>query len=195
MKKFVYLTASALLLPVLLFATDVSAQRKNYTSHDVKPLNRPVNDMPGGENPIADGMNMKQDATMPNCPCTKAADETDCPCARKAKKASKHADKNKKHDKQKGLKKHSKLQEQIDEVNDNYDEAVEKISKSDFNQQQKDLLIRQARENRDFATIKIKTDAHLRYCHKKERKELGIDKKDLDKEVNKKALKAVDKIN
>lgn len=195
MKKFVYLTVSALALPALLFAADASAQRKNYTSHDVKPLNRPVNDVSGEEMPQTDGKDMQQDAAMPNCPCAKAADETDCPCARKAKKASKHADKNKKHDKQKDLKKHSKLQEQIDEVNDNYDEAVEKISKSDFNPQQKDLLIRQARENRDFVTMKIKTDAHLRYCHKKERKELGIDKKDLDKKVNKKALKAIDKIN
>lgn len=86
-----------------------------------------------------------------------------------------------------------KLEKQNREINEDYDEAVEKIGKSSFSAEQKQALTKQAAENRDLAMKQAKEKHDLRMKHWKARE--GMKDAMKAEKHNRKAVKEVDDID
>ncbi len=95
-------------------------------------------------------------------------------------------------------KKHSpehKMKEEQKEIAENYDKAVKKINKSSFNQDQKNMLLKQAAENRDLMTKQLQDRSNLMTKHWDARKNAdGFPTAARSEKDNRKAVKAVRKI-
>ncbi len=164
MRKINYpFTALLLFCAAMFTGVSAQAQRRNTTSHDVKVVN------------------MAEE----NVSSSKASDSY-----RKSSKKHKHECKDKKD----CQKKHKKLiDEQIAEYQEDYQKALNKISKSSFSDKQKAILVKQATENRDLAIKQLNERQELRNRQMQERQEYEIPQMLKDK-ANRKAVKKVNKI-
>lgn len=162
MKKIVY--AMYLLLPAVLLmgASDAVAQRKNHTKADV---------------PTA----MEQ-ADKSTCGCGKMSMDKNCACAKKMDgkemmKTNKLMDKSYQYDKDKA------------DIEEDYQEALEKVNKSSFSEANKKILKNQAGENRDLALKQAKMRNDLRVKHIDARKNMKEEM--LKDKKNRKAVKEI----
>ena len=182
--------AAAILPGILLFnAANAQAQRKNTTSHDVKPveLNATTlmeNDAQAPDN-IKEKKHHKNKHKKDKCECKGENKSTNCDCPKK-EKHDKHKNKMNKH--------HQNIQEESEEINQAYLKAIKKIQKSDFNDEQKVLLTMQAEENKNLALKQLQERGALNKKHMQQRAK--ADFQPLMKEkANKKAVKKVDDID
>ncbi len=168
MKKL--LCTLALVMPIALGATinDAAAQRKNHTRSDVVP---------------ASDMAVEETAAMPQGHMQKHMD----------KKMGKHMDEH-------GYKMHKMfkrtpaewLEKENAEINEDYQEAVARINKSSLPQDYKDLLMKQAMSNKEFAMKQAQAKSEILGQNWKARETFP---QDLMKEkANRKAVKEVDDI-
>lgn len=226
----------ALLMPVALMAnvSDANAQRKNYTSHEVRRAEIPAYD------PASEQVNIP-DAVSDNAPkiADKAGDVYDDAAdsvksgwksvkhsAKKMMNDDDHHQKNRKggwhdnngnyyHNKYKDGKmmncgclndkncmsncnknmKQRFVAKKTADIDEDYNEAIHKINKSGFNADQKDLLIKQTRENRELAVKHVKERAELRAEHRKQRVDMNMSDAMLSQKINRKAVKEVDDID
>ena len=82
-----------------------------------------------------------------------------------------------------------------EEITENYNEAVERINKSAFDAKQKDFLLKQAQDSRDFAIQQSEARQKLLQTQMADRQNFGITKDSLrDNKANKKAVKKINKI-
>ena len=79
------------------------------------------------------------------------------------------------------------------DIQEDYNEAVQKINQSNFSSNQKELLMKQARENQDLAVEQLKDRADLRMKHSEQRLDMNMGDMMGDK-ANYKAVKKVMKI-
>ncbi len=79
------------------------------------------------------------------------------------------------------------------DIQEEYNEAVKKINQSNFSSNQKELLMKQARENQDLALKQMKERAELRVKHGEQRLNMNMGDMMMDK-ANRKAVKKVMKI-
>lgn len=84
------------------------------------------------------------------------------------------------------------MEKQTREINEDYNEAIEKIGKSSFSNDQKDLLAAQAKENKDLAMKQLKEKTDLLSKHMEARK--GMKDSIMAEKANRKAVKEVKKI-
>lgn len=165
MKKMLYFMAAALPAMLLINASNAVAQRKNHTRADV-----PAAGMQESEKMMNYGI---------NCQCTETSDAS-CKCGKMSKK-----DMKKKHKKY-----HDRLQKEMKEINEEYDEAIEMIDKSSFSEANKKVLRGQAEANRDLAIKQLKETNELRMQQMEVRKGM------MDEiEAEKKNRKAIEEVN
>ncbi len=182
MKKFYKLAAAVILAPALAIASanQAAAQRRNTTSHDVKPVDLTA---VAGETASAPSRTVDNNG----CNCGK-----DSKCMQKCGKMKKGFDKEGKDKKAAG--KHcAKMEEKSRDIEEDYNKALRRIDKSSFNQAQKELLKKQAKQNRDLA---LKQNAELRQLMRQQSQERrDLDMRSMtDHKANRKALKSVSKI-
>lgn len=165
MNRMKYILAAVLPAALAFSMVDAHAQRKNTTNHDVKPAYQ------------AETTDTEKDLVL-----TKDNDG-------KMKMHKKDGEHRKKGCKHYGKHDFSK------EINENYNEAISAINKSDFTDDQKAVLVRQAKENRDISLAYAeKIDSTIK-SQMTELKKAGIDKKNIHEEkANKKAIKKVKKL-
>ena len=185
MNKFYSLVAAAVLVPALAVATanPAAAQRRNTTSHDVKPV-----DLTATVNETAPATVKSVDNN--GCNCGK-----DAKCMKKCGKMMKHDNKMMKKDGGKNWGKHhdKMMKEQSKEINEDYSKAMRKIDNSGFNAEQKELLKKQAAENRDFSMKQMAERQKMMEKHMQARKAMNMQDMMQDK-ANRKAVKKVSKI-
>lgn len=172
----------ALVLPaaLLMSASNASAQRRNHTRADV-PV---VNQMGAAEDnaPIADYQRkMMRKGNMPGCNCMENDQAADCGCKKMADYKDKHdgkmMDKARWYEKDKA------------DINEDYQEAIEKVNRSTFSDANKKILKQQAAENRDLALKQAKEKNDLRIKHFDGRK--GMRDQMMQDKRNRKAVKEV----
>lgn len=180
MKRTLYILSVVLPAALLFSMVDATAQRRNTTSHDVKPVQQ-VEEMARDVKHKSEKMEKKHhkdDKKMKDCKCKK---DKKCDCMKK--KDDKHKDK-----------KHQKFSSN-EEITENYNKAVERINKSDFNAKQKAFLLKQAQDSRDFAIQQNEARQKLLQTQMADRQNFGITKDNLkDNKANKKAVKKISKI-
>ena len=133
MKKLLYFTLAVCSFSCLLSIDNAQAQRKNHTKADVE-------------------ISQHQDSVNANCNC--AIDDMDCDCKKMLKKKHKKDKEMKKHHKDKkhkDKKHHDWLKNEVDDIEKDYDKAIEKIDKSSFSDKNKEILRQQAQDNKDLA--------------------------------------------
>lgn len=187
MKKLVYVLSAVLPAIILFNVNDANAQRRNTTSHDVRrveiPAYQPESEQANIPDMVSDKIDgnhhdlkdsakkmMKKGEKMMDCGCK---DNKDC---------------------QKGCKMNKKLKERSHDIEDTYNDAIEKINKSSFNADQKKLLINQAQENRNFATQQLNDRKDLQKKQMKARMDAGLKNPMQAEKANRKAVKEVNKI-
>lgn len=158
--------AFALPLAMLAAAPQANAQRKNYTAHDL-PANQmvtpdqlpPIAANPAAANLPAPAQGLKMPAPRPDHHLNKAA------------------------------KFEHKMVKEEREINEDYNEALEKISRSTFSNSNKELLKKQANENKNLALRQLNERKELLTRHMKTREsirsEIYADK------ANRKAVKEI----
>lgn len=104
----------------------------------------------------------------------------------------------KKHDKmakydKKMMKQGEWLNKKTAEINEDYNEAIEKINKSSFSDANKNILKTQAQENRDLALKQVKERADLKAKHWEARKAMRNEM--MAEKANHKAVKEVEDID
>jgi len=162
MKKTLAVLSVVLPAALLFSMVDASAQRRNTTSHDVKPLQQI-------EEAKKDVME-KSDKMM-----------------------KKHHKDHKDHKKFDDRKHHQSFVNK--EITENYNEAVERINKSSFDAKQKEFLLKQAQDSRDFAIQQSEARQKFIQTQMADRKNFGISKDSLkDNKANRKAVKKINKI-
>ncbi len=165
MNKMKYILAVVLPAALAFSLVDAQAQRKNTTSHDVKPAYQAETTDAEKNQILTQNGNGKMKMHKKN--------------GEHKKKDGKHHNK---HDFSK-------------EINENYDKAVSAINNSSFTDDQKAILIRQAKENRKFSLAYAEQIDSTIKSQMKEQKKAGIDKENIHKEkANKKAIKKVKKL-
>ena len=169
MKKFQYFLAT-LLTPAIITAAANSAlaQRKNTTSHDIRPAQLQQKDQPQ-ENWRA------QDA---DCVCHGKKD-----CKKHCLKSRDKPDK--KHKKQKWLRDSEK------DIDEKYHDAVEEINKSDLNDAQKTLFINQAEANKQLMLKQLQERQQLLQQQMQDYQEQDLPMHDKD---DRKIIKEISKI-
>lgn len=145
-----YLMAAVCSLSCLLGVENAQAQRKNHTKADV-------------------AIAQAQDSDENNCNCM--AEDEDCSCQKMLKKKHKKDKDMKKHHKDK--KHHDWLNNEVDDIEKDYDKAIEKIDKSSFSDKNKDILRRQAQDNKDLAIKQANEINELRMKHSEARKAMA----------------------
>lgn len=192
---------AAVVLPavLLLNVSNANAQRRNTTSHDVKPvmLNQPEAEAPAvyQDNivrPDAEQVKIRKHqkdkykkAMKNKCGCKDCKKGGFCNCGKdggcmKNKMMKKH---------------HREARENIEEINEDFHKANKRIEKSSFNENQRELLRKQARHNKDLALKQLKEREDLRQKHIQERMDAGVHKMMKDNKVNRKAVKKIDDID
>lgn len=191
MKKLTYVLAFVLPAAMLFSVVDASAQRRNTTSHDVKPAAAYQADSTQPNMP--EMMKRHHDKKMMrsgfigdagyDCGCNKEnCKKNGCKNSKKAmgdcmkKKCGRWADK------------------QINDINEEYAKAMKKIRQSSLNQSQKNLLTSQAQENRELAFKYAKERADLRQKHLQARIDAGFGGM-MQEKANRKAVKKVMEID
>ncbi len=178
MKKIYTLAASVIMAPALMLAVcnQADAQRKNTTSHDVAPV----------------------DFTAANDTSTQNVNQGECNCGQDKKclkECKKMMKKERKDDKKHKEKKHHNkmIQEQTEEINESYAKALHKIEKSSFSPEQKELLKKQALQNRDWALQKMNEYQQLMQQQMQARQKLDMQALMKDKD-NRKLVKRISEI-
>ncbi len=177
MKKMLYLTAAMCSLFCLLGVENAQAQRKNHTKADVAVV-------------------QAQDSAVTNCNCM--AQDEDCNCQKMLKKKHKKDKEMKKHhkDKEKAHKKkkhHDWLKKELRDIEEKYDEAIEKIEDSSFADHNKEILRQQAQASKDLAIKQAKEINELRMQQSEARKAMA-DEIAAEKD-NRKAIEEISDIN
>lgn len=183
MRRLVYVLAFVLPAAMMFSLVDANAQRKNTTSHDVKVVHQTIEEtapaQPYQAQPEGyyrhDKMMRKDGKMMKNC---------DCGC-KKDKNCMGNCVK-----KQQGR----YIEKETAEIDEDYNKALNKINKSGFNKNQKDILAKQASENRDLAVKQVNERAALRKYHMQQRMEAGMSQM-MDEKANRKAVKKVMEID
>lgn len=178
MKKICTLAASVIMAPALMLAVcnQADAQRKNTTSHDVAPVDfTAVNDT------------SSQNVNKGECNCGQ-----DKKCLKECKKMMKKEHKDDKKHKEKKHH-HKMIQEQTEEINESYAKALHKIEKSSFSPEQKELLKKQAQQNRDWALQKMNEYQQLMQQQMQARQKLDMQALMKDKD-NRKLVKRISEI-
>lgn len=207
MKKLTYILAFVLPAAMMFSIVDANAQRRNTTNHDVKaaiPAYDPEAEQPNIPDAVRDHYRDNKNIRVRDADYDKggfrdykhkakhdgynyyrdgegkAKDHFDCGC-RKDKKCLGDC-----------MKKNSGrwIEKKTADINEEYDEAVEKVYKTSFNQDQKKLLIKQAKENRDMAIEQLKDRAELRKNHMQERMDAGMGNL-MGEKANRKAIKEI----
>lgn len=169
MKKIFYFA----LLATMICSANALAQRKNTTSHDVKPVvSQQIVTTEQDTSPM-----VKYDCNCKECLKTNFCAQN-CMCDKSSTKHLKHK-KNKKH------------HEKIKDIQEEYNEAVEKINNSNLNEEQKKLLIQQANENKSLALKQQQDWNDLHILQQKQRNDANI----YANKENKKLLKKIDKLD
>ena len=145
-----YLMAAVCSLSWLLGVENAQAQRKNHTKADV-------------------AIAQAQDSDENNCNCM--AEDEDCSCQKMLKKKHKKDKDMKKHHKDK--KHHDWLNNEVDDIEKDYDKAIEKIDKSSFSDKNKEILRRQAQDNKDLAIKQANEINELRMKHSEAKKAMA----------------------
>ncbi len=158
-KMYTLLSAAAL---AVFIVSPALAQRKNTTSHDVKPVNV--------SNSIA-----KSDKS--ECKCGK--DEN---CRKKCKKEMKKDGARKHHN--------QRQQEQLNEINEDYAKALKKIDASSFSAEQKELLKKQAMENKELSLQQAEVRSKLMQQQADARRAADM-RSAMNDKANRKAVKKV----
>ena len=162
-------------LSCLLGVENAQAQRKNHTKADV-------------------AVAQAQDSATTNCNCM--SDDDDCSCQKMLKKKHKKDKKMKKHHKDKkhkDKKHHDWLKNEVDDIEKDYDKAIEKIEGSSFSDHNKEILRQQAQDNKDLAIKQAKEINELRMQQREARKAMA-DEITAEKD-NRKAIEEISDIN
>ena len=186
MKKFYNLAAALILVPALAVATadQAAAQRRNTTSHDVKPVNLTV---------TADNHTAAVSA-VDNSGCKCGQDAACMKKCNKMQKSEQFADRHHKRVEKPAGKHHRKMiEEKKYDIEEDYNKALRRIDKSSFNQEQKDLLKKQAQQNRDFALKQVNDRQQLMQQQMQARQNLDM-RAMTEHKANRKALKSVSRI-
>ncbi len=169
MKRILYFA----LLTTIICSGNALAQRKNTTSHDISPsVSQQIVSTEENTYPIE-----KYDCNCKECLKNNSCIQN-CMCDKNSKKHLKHK-KNKKH------------HEKIKDIQEEYNEAVDKINNSNLNEEQKKLLIQQADENKSLALKQQQDWNELKTKQLQQRNDANI----YTNKENKKLLKKIDKIN
>lgn len=176
MKKLLYVLTFVLPVAVLSNINTADAKHRGYLEpkdNTAAAAAQDVNDM-------------AKDCVKKNCNCKDAdCKMTSCNCGKKAMK--KDMDK---HMSKKEMKHGSHwLEKETKDINEDYDEALYKVEKSQLTPEQKQVLRTQAAQNRDLALKQAQEKADLSMKQKKARDSF---KDEIMKDkANRKAVKAV----
>lgn len=178
MKKFCFSLAIAILAPAIILSvvTSASAQRRNTTSHDVISAQKTDNINKNSADYLTNGHISQYNNLDCNCKT-----KEDCP---KHCKANIHN----KHDKKKH---HKKTDEYYEDLDDYYNDAIEKINYSHLSSAQKNLLISQAEQNKELMIKQFNEKQELIKKHMQQYDENDFPMKNKE---NRKIIKKIRKI-
>ncbi len=169
MKKTFAVLSVVLPIALLFSMADASAQHRNSASNEAKQAHH-MEEKAKDVKHKSDKDMKKHHKEMNDCKCKK---DKKCDCMKK--KHQKYA--NNEH------------------IIENYNEAVERINKSSFDAKQKEFLLKQAQDSRDFAMQQSEARQKFMQMQMADRKSFGFTKENLkDNKPNRKAVKKIHKI-